>query len=246
MHRDLIKALLIIGMLAPCGCAPVALAGGVIAMSLADSKMKREQARRRTEQHRRTVAKQQERNRLAAIERSRVEEAEQQAAAESEIQLRAAQLRRQHEENERNRLAVLERQLCEEFKQRRAREAERQRSLADATRQQLVAERMQAMADDRARQVLTWLEANLVSARWSTADFAQARESVAAAEKDGASRDLRRRLHVAMGLYAFLLDESAIAKREWSAAREMGATNGRIVAACVWTPGSIEGFNAAR
>lgn len=246
MRRVFIIGLFSLGALWPCGCAPVALAGGVIAMSLADSNMKREQARRRIEQAQQAKIAEQERGRLAATERRRLEAAERQRAADAEGRLRAAQQQRQREEEERVRLAAFEHQRAQENERRAASAAEQQRRLSEMRRQQDESERMRAAADERAHGILIRLETNLVSARWSRAEFAPAREAVATVEKDGASADVLRRLHVALGLCAFLLDEREIARKEWIAARQAGVTDGRIVARPVWTPGAIELFDATQ
>lgn len=246
MRRIVSVGLLMIGSLSHYGCAPVALAGGVIAMSLADSNMKRQQASRRVEQEKRMRIAERERTRLAAIERHRIEEAERQRAADAEIRERAAQQQRQREKEQRIQVAELERQRAREIEQQQAADVEQQRRLAHAQQQRMQEERRQAAATEKAKQVLTSIDASLLGARWSKVGFVEARAATAAAEEGGAAEDVRRRLHLAMGLYAFLLDERAIAKQEWQAARRMGVTDGRIVAAQIWTPASIEEFNGLK
>jgi len=246
MRRIISVGLLMIGSLSHGGCAPVALAGGVIAMSLADSNMKRQQASRRIEQEKRMKIAEQERTRLDALERHRIEEAERQQAAEAEIRERAAQQQRKREEEQRIQVAELEQQRAREIEQRHAADVEEQRRLAYAKQRRMEAEQKLAAATEKAKQELTSIEASLLGARWSKADFVEARAATATAEAAGAAEDVRRRLHLAMGLYAFLLDERTIAKQEWRAARRMGVTDGRIVAAQIWTPASIEEFSALK
>lgn len=246
MQRIVSVGLLIVGSLSHGGCFPVALAGGVIAMSLADSNLKRQQASRRGEQEKRMRIAEQERTGLAAMKRYRIEQAERQQAAEAEIRKRAAQQQQQREEEQRIQVAAIEQQRAREIEQRHAADAEQQRRLAYAKQQRIDEELEQAAATEQAKQVLTSIEAKLLGARWSNADFVEAQAATATAEAAGPAEDVRRRLHLAIGLYAFLLDERAIATQEWRAARQMGVRDGRIVAAPIWTPGSIEEFNATK
>lgn len=233
--RYIITALLGGCMLTTTGCAPLVLAGGVAAISMISQDIQRHEAARKIELQRqaslREQAAQQERARLAALERQRIEDTKRRQAAEQERQQRlAAELKKRNEEAERQRIAQAER--------------DRERARARQKKEELVARKEAATCEARA--LLQYLEADLTQGRWSRSELAALLNTVDAACKTPANDEVLARVRLGAGLYAFLLDERVEAAKEWRAAHRMGLHDPRVVSAGVWTPGSVEAFRAAK
>ena len=216
------------------GCAPLVLAGGVVALSTVDQELRKQEHARKAEHARlenlRHQAEAQQRQRqqeelrwqqIAQTERCKAEEAE---------RLRAAELaQRQQEELWHRQLAAAERQRQEQAAQQRRAEYERSRQAE--TR--------------KAQELLSAIEEELAAARWSRSRLPDLARAVSAIDHSAVSQPTAARLHLALGLYAFLTDDLGLALQQWLLAKGNGLDNPRVVAGELWTPGAAEAFASA-
>jgi len=212
-------AFLMLGSVLPltAGCAPAALAGGVLLISLlAQDHDKRE------------AAKNAEQQRLAALNQQ----------AENE--------RRAGAEQEQKRVAALQAQQAAETRQRQLAEQQRQIRLAEQQAKQRELTERERTATEDARKLLARIEALLTEGRWSLAELPAILRAVDAAERAVAARNELARLHLCAGLYGYLLEQHEVAAKRWHAAQGLGIRNPRVVAPAVWTPGAVEAFQSTK
>lgn len=143
---------------------------------------------------------------------------------------RQKDLQRKHEQErqraERERLATIERQRKEELA--RLREAQQHRA-------------QQARGESAARAFVESLENALRRGDWSQ-DVNEVVKQTSVVAIPDVSPELRQRVHLATGLYAWVCDAPAKAREQFAVAKRLGATNPRCVCPDVWSPAALETF----
>lgn len=217
------------------GCAPLLLAGGLVALSAIDQELRKQEHARKAENARleslRHQAEAQQRQRQQQELRwQQITQAERRKAEEAE-RLRVAELaQRQQEEPRHRQLAAAERQRQEQASQQRR--AEHERSRQAETR--------------KAQELLSAIEGELAAARWSRSRLPDLARAVSAIDHSAVSQPTAARLHLALGLYAFFTNDLGLARQQWLVAKINGLDNPRVVAGELWTPGAAEAFANAR
>lgn len=173
------------------------------------------------------------------------------ALSEVDQQMRAEQFRKDQREQQQEAAMAAERQrhLAREEAERHARLAEQNRIREEQARLQKEAESRriaQDTANKEASNLLAALESSLKRASWTEFDVASTRKRIALLDQQHASESVRARLHLAAGLHAYLLDHHADALREFGWAKRLGASDPKVVASTVWSPGALEAFARAR
>lgn len=217
------------------GCAPLLLAGGLVALSTVDQELRKQEHARnaehaRLENLRHQAEAQQRQRQQEELRWQQTVQAERRKAEEAE-QLRAAELaQRQQEELRRRQLAAVERQRQEQASQQRR--AEHERSQQAETR--------------KAHELLSAMEEELAAARWSRSRLPDLAKAVSAIDPSAVNQSTAARLHLALGLYAFFTDDLGLARQQWLLAKGNGLDNPRVVVGELWTPGAAEAFASAR
>jgi hypothetical protein len=213
------------------GCAPLLLAGGLVALSAVDQDLRKQEHARK-------------------VENSRLENLRHQAEAQQrqrqQEELRWQQIvqaeRRKAEEAERSRAAELAQRQQEELRRRQLASAERQRQEQAAQQQRAEYERSRQAETRRAQELISAIEEELAAARWSRSRLPDLARAVSAIDHSAVSQPTAARLHLALGLYAYLNDDLALARQQWLLAKGDGLDNPRVVAGALWTPGAAEAF----
>lgn len=94
----------------------------------------------------------------------------------------------------------------------------------------------------QAEKVLRAVEENLRKGRWNSQSLDSLIFAAAQADKTTVPIPTRQRLHLAVGLCAYLADKLSPAAAEFSLAKRLGVENHRVVVAEAWTPGAVEAF----
>lgn len=217
------------------GCAPLLLAGGLVALSTVDQEFRRQEHARKAEH-----------DRLENLRR----QAEAQQRQRQQEELRWQQIvqaeRRKAEEAERLRAAELAKRHQEELRRRQLAAAERQRQEQAAQQQRAEHERSRQAETRKAQQLLSAIEEELAAARWSRSRLPDLAKAVSTIDHSAVSQPTAARLHLALGLYAFFTDDLDLARQQWLLAKGNGLDNPRVVAGELWTPGAAEAFVSAR
>lgn len=234
--RWLLRIIMLAGLTVPVqGCAPLLLAGGLVALSTVDQELRKQEHARKAEH--------------ARLENLR-RQAEAQQRQRQEEELRWQQIvqaeRRKAEEAERLRSAELAKRQQEELRRRQLAAAEQLRQEQTAQQRRAEHERSRQAESRKAQELLSAMEEELVAARWSRSRLPDLAGAVSAIDHSAVSQPTAARLHLALGLYAFLTDELGLARQQWLLAKRNGLDNPRAVAGEFWTPGAAEAFANAR
>lgn len=173
------------------------------------------------------------------------------ALSEVDKQMRSERIQKAEREHQHEAAMEAERQrrLAREDSVRQAKLAEQRRIKEQQARLQREAEsqRMaQETANKEARDFLASLESSIKRGSWTEFDVVSTRERIVSFDQQNASESVRARLHLAAGLHAYLLDHHAAALREFGESKRLGASNPKVVAPAVWSPGALEAFATAR
>ncbi len=227
---------------------------GSVPLALADSAAQETLGQRNFE----TTFDRKEQKRLAKLEKKRQKEEKKQLAREEKQRRKeqkrvAKQEKKRFKEERKLQIVEIARQVKQETEQQqlKCQEETRQKQLA-ATEKHRLEERAQSrfeefdrqrQADDRqalalANDIIT----ALLSARWNKDQLSEWVKATSAADLSMASKSTVGRVHLALGLYAYLCDDRGLAQNEWSLAKKWGAKNPRSIADEAWTPRALEIF----
>jgi len=141
---------------------------------------------------------------------------------------------------------ISERQEAKRLKQTRLREEDRRRK--EAKRQEQA--RLIHLREEKAikKEVVVFLadiEDRLKRAYWDRKALPELLEKASYLDRKFLPSEIRQRLNLAAGLYAYLTGDKQQAKANFRKAKELGVRKPQVIVPEVWTPGSIEVFNAS-
>lgn len=117
--------------------------------------------------------------------------------------------------------------------------AEQERAAALRTREQ-----QQGQAEKDAAALLAAIQDSLEKARWRQDKLDSFLEGAASLDERISSAELKARLHLVLGLFAWYADADEVGRAEFTKAKRFGATDCKSAVPHLWTPGSITAFNA--
>lgn len=101
------------------------------------------------------------------------------------------------------------------------------------------------VARKEAAAFLADVECRLKSGSWTEEVLPDMSAKMSDFDKDFVPLEIRQKLNLAVGLYAYLSGNSQQAKNKFKRAKELGAINHRIIVSEVWTSGSMDVFSSS-
>lgn len=89
------------------------------------------------------------------------------------------------------------------------------------------------------------VEHRLKNGNWGREALPELLKKISYLDREFLLLEIRQRLNLATGLYAYLAGDVQNAKIKFKNAKVLGVKNPRMIVPAVWTPGSIEAFNTS-
>lgn len=229
--KKVICTLLIGCLLSTSGCAALAIGTGIVFLSSLDSAMKKDQARKarlRDEESRRRA--------IASRKKQTIEEQRRKFQKEVEEKQRQARLQKE-------RKIQKDKKLQEEILQQEKRIAQRLKEAKERKRRKEIEE--QKILLNKAKLAFEEIDNLINKTKWQYRNLHRVLSRVNAHDIDGLDWNMRKKMRISLGLYAWLCDKPEIAKEQFSIAKKYGVTNCQeTYPSDFWTGGSIYLFNS--